>query len=192
MSVNPVVKSAMLKSLASIAAQVAARWHDPIPPPLDWQRVVEFAVFGLVQAQINTHWQRLLEDLFPTRRPQLNELDERSFSDRPLPPSPRVSGISWPNVIGKLLLDQTVGLFIMNAVFLVCTNAVRLQSAALVYEAVSSRISDVIRAAWKLWPWVSLLNFLYVPVEKRVLVASCVGFGWNMYLAFTVMAKDGN
>ncbi|KAH7354230.1 hypothetical protein B0T11DRAFT_357557 [Plectosphaerella cucumerina] len=187
MPINPVVQSAALKSLANIVAQLAARWHDPVPQPLDWQRLVEFAIFGLIQAQLNTHWQRFLEDLFPTRSPQLNKTVDKKSN---LPPSSSsTSSISWPNVIGKLLLDQTVGLFIMNTVFLVCVNAVRLQSVTLIYEAVLDRIFGVIRAAWKLWPWVSLVNFLCVPVEKRVLVASCVGFGWNMYLALSVMAK---
>lgn len=173
-------QSALLKSSANIVAQLAAGWHDSSPRPLDWQRVLEFAIFGLIQAQLNCWWQQFLEDAFPTR----------PTDKAPTTTSSQVApGVNWRNVACKLLLDQTLGLFIMNTAFLVCTNAVHLQSATLVLQAVREKIFGVIRAAWKLWPWVSIANFLWVPVEKRVLVASCVGFGWNIFLAFEVMAK---
>lgn len=42
----------------------------------------------------------------------------------------------------------------------------------------------LVRAGWKLWPWVSLLNFAVVKsVEGRTLVGSLAGMGWGVYLS---------
>jgi hypothetical protein len=38
-------------------------------------------------------------------------------------------------------------------------------------------------AGLKLWPLVSIFNFSFVPVEKRIIVGSLVGLFWNIYLS---------
>lgn len=179
-----IVQSALLKVGANLTAQVAARWTQDGLSSLDpdWQRVAEFAVFGVIQAHMNYYWQHALEDAFPTRD-QSTKRDGHGNKS-----SVHNGGIKWLNVISKLILDQTVGLFIMNTAFLVCMNAARLQDANLVLQVVRADIIRIIRAAWKIWPFVSVINFLWVPVESRVLVASCVGFGWNMFLAYLAMS----
>lgn len=171
-----IIQSALLKSAANLTAQVAAQWQSQNPHPIDWQRVAEFAVFGLIQAQLSCWWQQFLEDSLPAR-----DKGEGSSKDK--------RRIKWLNVACKLILDQTLGLFIMNSTFLVCTNAVGLQSPVLVLQVVKGNIWKIIKAAWKIWPAVSICNFLWVPVESRVLVASLVGFGWNIFLAFFSMAR---
>ncbi|KAL4875843.1 hypothetical protein BJY04DRAFT_200916 [Aspergillus karnatakaensis] len=167
-----IVQSAVLKSAANLTAQLASSWRSPNTDPraVDWQSVAEFAIFGLIQAHINCYWQRYLEDTFPSR----------------LKGSPKTL---WHNVLFKLVLDQTVGLFIMNTVFLVSTHAIRLSDLRLVIMEVNRKIWPLIRKAWKIWPACALINFLWVPVESRVLVASCVGFGWNIFLTLYALAK---
>lgn len=163
-----ILQSALLKSAANLTAQAANSSLSAI----DWQSVAEFAIFGLIQAHLNCHWQRFLEDTFPTLSPARD----------------KQSTTAWHNVLLKLVLDQTVGLFLMNTVFLVCTSAVRPSNTSLVVE-VNRRIWPLILKAWKIWPACALVNFLWVPVESRVLVASCVGFGWNIFLALFMLAK---
>ena len=36
--------------------------------------------------------------------------------------------------------------------------------------------------AYKLWPFVSIGNFLLVPPSQRVVVGSAVGLFWNVFL----------
>jgi hypothetical protein len=38
-------------------------------------------------------------------------------------------------------------------------------------------------AGFKLWPFVSVLNFTFVPVDQRLLVASLFGVVWAVYLS---------
>ncbi|KAL1873431.1 hypothetical protein VTK73DRAFT_976 [Phialemonium thermophilum] len=181
------VQSALLKTAANITAQLVAGWRGGYPVPIDWQRVAEFAAFGCIQGLLNTWWQYFLEDSFPTYttqgRPshdprQASKKKETSSNGNDKP------GIAWSNVFFKLLLDQTLGLLMMNTVFLLCTHVLRSPNTFSVMQVVRKEIWQILLAAWKVWPAVALCNFLWVPVEFRVTVASCVGFGWNMFLTF--------
>ena len=40
--------------------------------------------------------------------------------------------------------------------------------------------------AWKVWPAVSLFNFLVVPVDKRIIVGATVGLFWGIYMVLRV------
>ncbi|KNG83832.1 peroxisomal membrane protein 2, pxmp2 [Aspergillus nomiae NRRL 13137] len=171
-----IVQSAILKSAANLTAQLFRYSTNPTAQPLDWKAVVEFAIFGLIQAQVNCHWQEFLEDVFPSY----------SAADKT---TALQETIQWRNIVYKIILDQTIGLFIMNTIFLVCTNFTRLTSASVLLAEVNRKVWPLIVNAWKVWPACSLCNFLWVPVESRVFVASCVGFGWNIFLAFFTMVK---
>ncbi|CRL25848.1 Mpv17/PMP22 [Penicillium camemberti] len=159
--VTIIVQSATLKAFANITAQILQQLKSPTPIPLDWNRVLEFAVFGIVSAPLISLWQRSLDETFPTQNSRIN----------------------WPNVLLKLLLDQTIGLFVANVVFIICTTGARLQSGTLILQEVQARIFRILLAAWKIWPAVSLVNFLWVPWHSRVVVTSLVGFGWNIILS---------
>ncbi|KAL2844344.1 hypothetical protein BJY01DRAFT_248173 [Aspergillus pseudoustus] len=177
-----VLQSSLLKAAANLTAQLSRLYTDPSADAvINWQSVAEFAIFGLIQAHLNCHWQQFLEDTFPTHRRTRSSTATGEKAEKPI----------WCNVFAKMLLDQTLGLFMMNTIFLICTNAVVHVSShpALIFAEVNTRIWTLIRNAWKIWPACALINFLWVPVESRVLVASCVGFGWNIFLALVTMTK---
>ncbi|KAF4765815.1 hypothetical protein HAV15_003147 [Penicillium sp. str.  len=170
--VTIIAQSATLKAFANITAQILQQLKSPTPISLDWNRVLEFAVFGIVSAPLISLWQRSLDETFPTQvAVQSQKRNEKN------------SRIDWPNVLFKLLLDQTIGLFVANVVFIICTTGARLQSGTLILQEVQARIFRILLAAWKIWPAVSLVNFLWVPWHSRVVVTSLVGFGWNIILS---------
>ena len=193
------VQSAILKAAANLTAQTLTRWNTTSPSPFDWARVAEFAAFGIVSAPLASAWQRLLEDSFPSQqKPRSGEKGSQAAANGPaeqqdnLKPAAATSlrpRLDWRNILIKLLLDQTVGQFLINVTFLICTNGARIQSWGLLLEQVQTRIFGIIWASWKLWPWVALVNFIWVPVQWRVLVASLVGFGWNIFLSIWTMGR---
>ncbi|KAI1248944.1 hypothetical protein MGN70_010147 [Eutypa lata] len=61
-------QNAVLKGAANLTAQVTANWHATDYVPIDRQRILEFAIYGFVGANINYVWQEFLEKTFPGRR----------------------------------------------------------------------------------------------------------------------------
>lgn len=43
--------------------------------------------------------------------------------------------------------------------------------------------------SWKLWPMVAIINFIFVPVDRRVILNSIIGLFWGIYLSL-VAALD--
>ncbi|TDZ29173.1 PXMP2/4 family protein 3 [Colletotrichum spinosum] len=203
------LQSATLKASANFTAQIVNQ-HRINGPPLDWRRVAEFGTFGFIQGHINYWWQHFLEDQFPNarrgvgrrggakhkaslsasvekgearpERPETPILAQQQQQQQQQPPPP--AGKNYFNVARKVVVDQTIGLFIMNSAFLIITSALRTGSASVTYQIWSERILDLIKAAWKLWPLVAVCNFCFVPVGYRALVGMTVGFAWNMFLTF--------
>ncbi|KAL4757487.1 Mpv17/PMP22 family protein [Aspergillus foveolatus] len=126
-----------------------------------------FAVCGVIQAEMGWHWHNFLEDAFPTSQPEPpNDYEKQTHRERKE---------YWLHIFLKLMLDQTAGSFAMNTVSIICTTAARVSS---------------LNTLGKIWPAASLANFLWVPVDWRVLVSSCVGFAWNTFLSIWTLAKQ--
>lgn len=173
-----IIQSAVLKAAANLTAQALSRWGAEAAPGIDWARAFEFAIFGLVSAPLVSIWQRALEETFPTQ----------NGSGSPHAPSAQGTKhqrqINWFHVILKLLIDQTIGLCFTNIIFITCTTGASLQSTSLLLHEIQTRIFGILKAGWRIWPVVSLANFLWVPWQWRVVVTSVVGFGWNIILSF--------
>ena len=190
------IQSAILKAAANLTAQTLTHWNTQSSTTYDWTRVAEFAAFGIVSAPLATAWQRLLEDNFPSQQragsgdePPKAAIGTAEKHDKSTAETKSQRQLNWSNIIIKLLLDQTIGQFLINVTFLLCTNGARIQSWGLLFEEIQARIFGIIWASWKLWPWVALINFIWVPVQWRVLVASLVGFGWNIFLSLWSMRR---
>lgn len=195
------IRAFFLKAAANLTAQLVGRWHanDLIPQPIDRQRILEFALYGFFQAQLGFFWHIFLERLFPSRRPvetpvvppkeKGDDDEERRLSTEgtsanflELLKSSR-RGVNWWNIVAKLLLDQTIGMLTFLSFFLAWTNVFRVQHISEIPAIWRAKIFTIIYASWAIWPWVMMLNFVLVPVEKRQLVSVCVGFCWNIVLS---------
>ncbi|ETS85288.1 hypothetical protein PFICI_03313 [Pestalotiopsis fici W106-1] len=207
------IHNTFIKAGANLTAQLVVQWSSKDPQPLDRQRILEFAIFGFIGAHIGYIWHLLLERQFPTHiiprvGPPLpviapGEKDKDVAIPLPLPPSSAVADpigggpasssggsatkVSWRNVVAKLVADQTVGLCVMISVFLIITNVARVPHFADVFIVVETKLWRLLRAGWNLWPIVAMCNFLWVPVRWRVIVSSCVGFLWNIFLSLVSM-----
>ncbi|KAK7414039.1 hypothetical protein QQX98_007071 [Neonectria punicea] len=195
-----------IKVSANLVVQLLMRWNDPSRTSLDWQQVGEFALYGLMGSQVGNVIQFLLEDWFPTRNApvggllpdtlgHIRQLEEKKKDDDDEKEPPKTwrtylkigDDVSYRNVLAKLVLDQTLGLFISGCIFLICTNFMRVPRLPMVLDVVGVRIWPLIKAGWHIWPLVAVCNFLWVPVRSRVLVAVCVGFGWSIFLSVFAM-----
>lgn len=51
-------------------------------------------------------------------------------------------------------------------------------------EGVKSKIWETLLTNWKIWPTATMINFMFVPIQYRVLFANFVGLFWNIYLSY--------
>lgn len=100
--------------------------------------------------------------------------------------------MSKTNILIKLILDMTIGAAINNLMFLVFMAYMSAPAGGkettmdFVKRDTYQKFWPLLISGFKLWPLVSLVNFLFVPVNKRVLVGALVGVGWNIYLSLLV------
>ncbi|KAI0201787.1 Mpv17/PMP22 family protein [Astrocystis sublimbata] len=118
------------------------------------------------------------------------------------------------NTIIKLLLDQTVGAAVNTFLFSLFIHSIQaamsrplgaplsnpdkslqylLSSGAIDYGKVDwdtvvanskREFIPILQAGWKLWPFVSLINFAFIKsIEGRNLVASLAGVLWGIYMS---------
>eukprot|EP01041_Mallomonas_annulata_P001950 gene1950-3786_t len=92
-----------------------------------------------------------------------------------------------------MILDQTFGAVVVNLFFFVAFEiAQRLyppyntHSKSLFQACVDNCKSSMwitLIANWKCWPIINFVNFLYIPVEYRVLFSNVISIFWNMFLS---------
>ncbi|MCJ1278849.1 hypothetical protein MMC21_006668 [Puttea exsequens] len=87
------------------------------------------------------------------------------------------------NTLIKFGLDQTVGAVVNVALYLGGTRLLRGVPPVECWQAVQEQTWPVMKAGYKLWPAVNVIQHVFIPVERKTVVGSMVGLGWGVYLA---------
>jgi hypothetical protein len=101
---------------------------------------------------------------------------------------------SKSNVFIKFLLDQTFGAVVNTLMFLAYMAYINAsqQGNQNAWGAVARECSDktwpMMKDGYKFWPTISLISFLWVPLDKRVVFGCSVGVIWGIYLSLAVEA----
>lgn len=95
-----------------------------------------------------------------------------------------------PNTLRKLLFDQTLGAFVNTIAFVAAMAAFKGRSAKVVQREVERNVIPLMINSWKVWPFVAIINFTFVPVGRRIIVASVVGLFWGIYLSLFAASVD--
>jgi protein Mpv17 len=62
---------------------------------------------------------------------------------------------------------------------------------ACVHSKLEARLWPAVYSSTMIWPAVNLVNFSYVPLHYRQLVAANVALGWNIYLSMAQAVREG-
>lgn len=99
-------------------------------------------------------------------------------------PEQRKSRLDWRNTALKWVVDCiTVGALLNTVVFLALTGLLKGRTFFQIGEAVKTDTIPIIVESYKIWPVASVINFVFVPVEKRIVFLSAVGLGWGVYMS---------
>ncbi|MCJ1332560.1 hypothetical protein MMC10_009253 [Thelotrema lepadinum] len=179
-------QACMLNILSTTLAQILRHYRksgqfSPLGA-LEPVAIIQFLIFCILSTPPNFLWQEFLENHFPgyPQPPKKVKVDDDGKGvtiDQPL---------SLKNTTIKFLLDQTFGAVGNNAGFLIGITAIRGGGWNECMAVLQSEFWPLMGAAAKLWPAVSLFNFLVVPAEKRVVVGSVVGLFWGIFMVLKV------
>lgn len=149
-------------------------------------------MFSILSNPPNIVWQGFLEDLFPTQVPSkaAPAPSEKSASK----PEPAKTSLNKTNVLIKFLLDQSVGAVVNTLMFLSFMAYVNAQdkpgvnSMDVVTSDCKNKLWPMMKDGYKFWPAISLISFLWVPVDKRIVFGCSVGVVWGIYLSLAADA----
>ncbi|KAF2190476.1 hypothetical protein K469DRAFT_559118 [Zopfia rhizophila CBS 207.26] len=182
--ISQTVQGALLSVASNVLAQVITSYKENTPFSLNLTPILKFALFSVLSNPPNILWQNFLEDLFPTH---VQTRKSEKASGRPS--NETKSHMNMTNVLIKFILDQTVGAVFNTLMFIVFMGYINAPSAekqspwAAVGREIKDKFYPMIMDGYKVWPIFSLVSFLWIPVDKRIVAGCAVGIGWGVYLS---------
>jgi protein Mpv17 len=162
--------------------------------------VIHFVTYAILNTPINCVWQDLLEGWFPSSTPAAAEKPVKGQSEKPVV---KKQGLNVTNTLAKFALDQSIGALINIPLFIGIMGMLKGQSVdqiintvqevrlLLLHHVVNTNLTivsqdfmDIYISGAKLWPAVSLVSFVAIPANRRVIFGSAAGVVWNIYLSF--------
>ncbi|KAK0655781.1 hypothetical protein B0T16DRAFT_451416 [Cercophora newfieldiana] len=199
------LQSAVIGALSNILAQFITAQTAKTPFTISYPPILQFFLFALISTPPNFLWQEFLESSFPAYHiaptsaavasasaSNEEELDDEARTGRLVEPR-----LNKGNTAIKTLLDQTMGAAVNTVLFSVFMHGMRAAMAGagggvrvenvdwvVVMGRAREEFWGILRAGWTFWPWVSLVNFVFLEkVEHRNLVGSLAGLGWGVYMS---------
>lgn len=80
----------------------------------------------------------------------------------------------------------TLGALLNTTAFLVIMGVLKGHSWAKIGSSLQTETFQIICAGYRLWPVASIISFSFIPVERRILFFSLIGFCWNVYMTLVV------
>ncbi|KAF2810354.1 uncharacterized protein BDZ99DRAFT_462934 [Mytilinidion resinicola] len=182
------IQATILSATSNILAQALSAYRTNQTLHLNPTPILKFALYTFLNTPPNCLWQAYLEDTFPT---QPLAPPPPKATEKPPPPPPKTQPISLANVAKKLALDQTVSAAVNTVLFLAFMGYLNASGEAAVESAsaeVRNKFWPLLLDGYKLWPLFSVVSFMWIPVEKRVVVGSLVGVLWGIYLSLLAEA----
>ncbi|KAM9457972.1 mpv17-like protein [Clarias gariepinus] len=131
---------------------------------IDWKRTRNVALVTFCfHGNWNYFWLRALERRFPGR--------------------------SLAMVLSKVALDQSFSLPIVTSVFY--TGVSVLEGKEDVFEDWRKKFLNTYKTGLMYWPFMQVLNFVYMPLYLRTFFMGCSAFLWSMFLCFSQRSGDG-
>ncbi|KAI5244439.1 hypothetical protein E4T47_02770 [Aureobasidium subglaciale] len=182
---------------SNIIAQLLEQRSKQIPWTMSMPDLLRFIMFTLLTAPPNYLWQHALERAFPGRkaldttkptlpRYEIREHDGLLGGDAIPKEEEAETRLDWQNTMIKWFVDcMTLGALLNVAAFLILMGIMKGKSTHQIGSALRTDTFPIIYASYKIWPLASIVNFAFVPVERRIVFLSAVGLVWGIFLSLT-------
>ncbi|KAK5083164.1 hypothetical protein LTR05_007048 [Lithohypha guttulata] len=159
-----------LGALSNIIAQVLTARQRDKPFSFDSATFLFFLTWTLISCPPNISWQVFLERKFPGQQMDPKKQGRRSLNKT--------------NTVKKFLLDQIFGATANTVGYIAALAYFRGKNSAGIMNQVQDDFWPLMQAGWRVWPFVALLSFTVIPLERRTLFGSTVGLFWGIYMSF--------
>ncbi|ETI23321.1 hypothetical protein G647_05121 [Cladophialophora carrionii CBS 160.54] len=171
--VTTTLQAAALSAISNLAAQAIKAYREGTSFSVRLVPLAQFVIFTLISCPPNILWQEYLEYKFPGQTLAPSSSTDTIYEKR----------LDIPNTLRKLLFDQTLGAFVNTLAFVAAMAAFKGKPARAVQREVERDVLPLMINSWKVWPFVAIMNFTLVPVNRRVIVGAVVGLFWGIYLS---------
>ncbi|OOF91199.1 hypothetical protein ASPCADRAFT_211484 [Aspergillus carbonarius ITEM 5010] len=170
------LQAALINAGSNILAQAIGAYRDERPFELDSQALFQFTTCAFILSPLTFLWLEGLESKFPGH-------DDSSASSPKTEKVKQKPTLNVTNTVIKIVIDQIVGGAWNTAAFIMAMGFLRGQDWDTILQQIQKDFWPIMVAGFKLWPFVSVLNFTVVPTDKRLLVGSLFGVLWAVYLS---------
>ncbi|KAK9463306.1 uncharacterized protein V1516DRAFT_667411 [Lipomyces oligophaga] len=183
----------ILKGLGNLIGQWVISYREGPPyGALDSAAVAAFALWAIFHTPIFMTWTAVLDNLWPTLvkskttsavLTKKEEEDKEKIKQPSTRKSNQTEELSQSNIMIKVILTESLFSAVMNAIFIGFICYLKTGDMDLVKLRIREDLPEIQMSSMKLWPLVTFVCLVYVPVDKRVLVRSLVGVLWTVYLS---------
>ncbi|KAL6721839.1 hypothetical protein ACLMJK_000944 [Lecanora helva] len=177
---SPILVATLQSTFLTFCSLLIARFLTSSPPP----DIVSLLLYTLLSTPPNFLWQQFIESKFPGYLPKKIEVDDGGKGVEV------EKKLNWKNTFVKMGLDQSIGAIVNVSAYIGGTRALRGVPLGECWQVMLENANcenqqtwPVMKAGYKLWPAVNLIQHMFIPVEKKTVVGSLVGLGWGVYLA---------
>eukprot|EP00093_Oithona_nana_P012083 12083.XXX_83810_82989_1 [CDS] Oithona nana genome sequencing. len=151
-----IVQTGTMMSLGDISAQKLVEKADTI----DFKRTLRFTIIGscIVGPMVRT-WFITLEKAFG-----------------PV--------ITFRKTVQKVVVDQVGFMPVSQSIILTSLGCLQGLDFAQIKAKWKNEIATVVTTGWKIFPWIQMINFYYVPFLLRPLIINIVALFWYTFLAW--------
>ncbi|KAJ5109915.1 hypothetical protein N7532_002560 [Penicillium argentinense] len=185
MSIPPIAKAtlqtAVINAGSNVLAQCIKAYRNETPFILDPGAVTQFTTCALIVSPLGYLWLENLEAWFPGK----SEAKAKPRDKTCAKPAEKDGEASFKvrNTIAKIIIDQVVGGAWNTVLFITVMGMLRGLDMQDIQSQILQDFWPIMIAGFKLWPFVSILNFTVVPPSQRLLVGSLFGVIWGIYLS---------
>ncbi|RYP04422.1 hypothetical protein DL765_010198 [Monosporascus sp. GIB2] len=185
--VKATLAATALASASNILAQFLRSSRDKQPFVFNLAEFLRFVLVALITAPPNYQWQQLLERSFPAyelKAPVPDAEKQQRMSESAGPPEQKPK-LNLRNTMTKWFIDCiTLGAIFNTVAFLALMGILKRQPMGQIGHNIRTETIPLIAAGYRIWPFVSIVSFSCVPVEKRIVFLNFVGLIWGVYMSF--------
>lgn len=154
------IQAGILMGTGDIIAQTVVEKRELTQ--INLTRTAPYAAAGLIVGPTVATWYKFLDYMFGTGK----------------------AGITA--VLKKMIMDQSLFAPCFLATLVSSLHYSKGHSVTEVKEHLHDKYIDILLANYKVWPFVQLVNFYFLPLQYRVLFVQCVSVVWNTYLSWKI------